>query len=69
MTATVCYIFLAVGTSAVVYPAASLIDAATRKRAFTVEINLDTTTSPSNVDLVLESSVDTVLKAIDAARR
>ena len=68
LTATQCDVFLTVGTSAAVYPAASLIDAAKINGAFTVEINLETTTASSNVDLVLQGSADDILKAIDTAR-
>ncbi len=69
LTAAQCDIFLTVGTSAVVYPAASLVHAAKAHGAFTVEINLETTPASPEVDLALEGSADEVLDAIDAARR
>jgi NAD-dependent deacetylase len=41
--ATACDVFLSIGTSSVVYPAAALVEQARRHGAFTVEINPETT--------------------------
>src|SRR5688572_7308331 len=48
-----CDVFITIGTSAVVYPAAGFISAAKQKGAFTVEINPEATPATNAVDLVL----------------
>jgi NAD-dependent deacetylase len=48
-----CDCFLVVGTSAVVYPAAGLIDAAARCGAHTIELNLAQTEASDRVDVSL----------------
>ena len=58
-----CDVFMTVGTSAVVYPAAGLIDIARRRGAFTVEINPEAT--PATVDLALRGGAEDVLPEID----
>ena len=58
-----CDVFIAIGTSAIVYPAAGFIDAARRRGAYTVEINPEST--PATVDLALRGGADTVLPEID----
>jgi NAD-dependent deacetylase len=65
--ATGCDVFVTVGTSAVVYPAAGLISAAKQKGAFTVEINPEATSASSTVDLALRGPAETVLPAIAAS--
>jgi NAD-dependent deacetylase len=60
-----CDVFLAVGTSAVVYPAAGLIDAAGARGAFTVEINPDVTPATGGVDLVLAGPAEEVLDRVE----
>jgi NAD-dependent deacetylase len=65
--ATRCDVFIAVGTSAVVYPAAGLIQQARKNGAFTVEINPEATPETSAVDLALRGGAETVLPAIAAA--
>jgi NAD-dependent deacetylase len=57
--ATACDVFLSVGTSAVVYPAAGLIAAAQARGAFTVEINPETT--GSDVDVAIASPAEQIL--------
>jgi NAD-dependent deacetylase len=63
-----CDVFLTVGTSAVVHPAASLVDRAKQHGAFTVEINLEPTPASGNVDVSLQGSADQILLAIDEHR-
>jgi NAD-dependent deacetylase len=46
-----CDVFIAAGTSALVYPAAGYLDAAAAQSAFTVEINPDATPASGRVDL------------------
>jgi NAD-dependent deacetylase len=58
-----CDVFITIGTSAVVYPAAGLIDVARRSGAFTVEINPEAT--PAMVDLALRGGAEVVLPQID----
>ena len=51
--ACACDVFIAVGTSAVVYPAAGLLQQAKTRGAFTAEINLEPTPASSIVDLAV----------------
>jgi NAD-dependent deacetylase len=59
-----CDVFIIIGTSAIVYPAAGFIDVARRRGASTVEINPEAT--PAIVNLALRGGAETVLPAIDA---
>ena len=63
--AAACDVFIIVGTSAVVYPAAGFLTAAKKKGAFTVEINPEATAASSTVDLVLRGPAEMVLPKID----
>lgn len=58
-----CDVFITIGTSAVVYPAAGLIEVARRSGAYTVEINPEAT--PAVVDLVMRGGAEAVLPEID----
>jgi NAD-dependent deacetylase len=62
-----CDVFLTVGTSAVVYPAAGLVHDARRRGAFTAEINLEATPASEAVDLAIHGGAEAVLPLIDAA--
>jgi NAD-dependent deacetylase len=62
-----CDVFITVGTSAVVYPAAGFIDVARRHGAFTVEINPEAT--PAVVDLALRGAAEHILPEIDGLLR
>jgi NAD-dependent deacetylase len=64
-----CDVFLAIGTSAVVYPAASLLPAARRRGACTVEINPAVTEASGHVDFPLAGAAEIVLDEIDRAMR
>ncbi len=64
--ATHCDVFLAIGTSAVVYPAAGLLHDARRRGAFTVEINPAATDATDAVNLALTGPAEVVLADIDA---
>jgi len=55
--ATACDIFLSVGTSSVVYPAAGLIAAARARGAFTVEINPETTGAEVDIAIALAAEI------------
>ena len=61
-----CDVFITIGTSAVVYPAAGFISAAKQNGAFTVEINPEATPASTSVDLVLRGPAETVLPDIAA---
>ena len=60
-----CDLFLAVGTSALVHPAAGLVLEAADRGAFTVEINPDATPASGSVDLVLAGPAETVLDRVE----
>jgi NAD-dependent deacetylase len=63
-SATRCDIFFAIGTSAVVYPAASLAARARASGATVVEINPDATPGSAAADLVVRAAADEALPAI-----
>lgn len=56
-----CDVFLSVGTSSIVYPAAGLIHDAKRHGAFTIEINPDATDASSIVDCRIRAAAEDVL--------
>ena len=64
--ATACDVFLTVGTSAVVYPAAGFARHARSRGAFTAEINLEETLASPLVDLSILGAAEEVLPALDA---
>jgi NAD-dependent deacetylase len=59
-----CDVFVVVGTSAVVYPAAGLADVARSRGALVIEINVEPTT-PAARDLSLQGPAETVLPEIE----
>jgi NAD-dependent SIR2 family protein deacetylase len=63
---TLCEVFLTVGTSAVVYPAAGLVDEAKRHGAFVIEINREQTPATSGVDLAIQGGAEDVLPLVDS---
>jgi NAD-dependent deacetylase len=62
--ATACDVFLVVGTSSVVYPAAGFTGVARRRGASTVEINPDETEASANVDLSIRGRSEDILPAL-----
>jgi NAD-dependent protein deacetylase/lipoamidase len=58
-------VFLAIGTSAVVYPAAGLLHHARQHGAFTVEINSDATAASGLVDVSIRGKAEDVLEEMD----
>lgn len=64
-----CDVFLTIGTSAVVYPAASLVHDAKDRGAFTAEINLESTPSSRVLDLSIQGPAEAILPQIDHAIR
>ena len=65
LEATACDVFLTVGTSAIVYPAAGLVHEARRHGAFTAEINLEETPASSLVDVAIQGAAENVLLVVD----
>jgi NAD-dependent deacetylase len=63
--ATTCDVFLTIGTSAVVYPAAGFVDQAKARGAFTAEINAEKTPASSRVDLSLLGPAEEILPSIE----
>jgi NAD-dependent deacetylase len=61
-----CDVFMAVGTSAIVYPAAGLLQQARARGAFTAEINLEPTPASSAVDVAVQGGAETVLPRLAA---
>lgn len=61
-----CDVFITIGTSAIVYPAAGFLAAARQHGAFTVEINPEATPATSTVDLALTAGAQRILPEIDA---
>jgi NAD-dependent deacetylase len=64
--ATACDIFLTIGTSAIVYPAAGLVRHAQSRGAFTAEINMEETPASSVVNVSILGAAEEVLPALDA---
>ena len=62
-----CDVFLTIGTSSVVYPAAGLVHEAAHHGAFTVEINTQATEASPAVHLMLEGPAEQLLPTIDEA--
>lgn len=62
-----CDVFLTVGTSAIVYPAAALVLDAKRRGAFTAEVNLDPTPASDVVDVALHGPAEALLADMDEA--
>ena len=66
LDATRCDVFFTIGTSAVVYPAAGLVDHARRHGAITVEVNPESTPASGDVDIAIAQPAELVLPVIDA---
>ena len=60
-----CDVFLMIGTSAVVYPAASLVHEARRRGAYTVEMNIETTPAAGSLDLALQGPAEELLEHVE----
>jgi len=64
-----CDVFLTVGTSAVVYPAAGLVREARQHGAFTAEINPEPTAASAVVELAIHAAAEDVLPRLDELLR
>ena len=62
---TMCDVFIAAGTSSVVYPAAGFLDEARARGAFTAELNTDTTDATHRVDVAVQGPVEETLAALE----
>ena len=65
MDAVDCDLFLTIGTSSVVYPAASLVHEAKRRGAYTVEMNVESTPASGLLDLALQGRAEELLAEIE----
>jgi len=61
-----CDLFLTVGTSAVVYPAAGLVLEAHSRGAFTVEVNPEPTPNSTAVDLAIQCPAEDILPQVES---
>jgi NAD-dependent deacetylase len=68
LAATDCDVYLSVGTSSLVQPAAGLVARAKSRGAYTVELNPEPTGSAAGLDLVLALPAETALPAMDMSR-
>jgi NAD-dependent deacetylase len=59
-----CDVFLTIGTSAIVSPAADLVHQAKRHGAFTIEINIDETGASGLVDVAIKGKAEEILPAL-----
>lgn len=62
---TKCDVFIAAGTSSVVYPAAGFVDEARRRGAFTAELNIEATDATHRVDAAVQGPVEETLAELD----
>jgi NAD-dependent protein deacetylase/lipoamidase len=62
--AVACDLFLSVGTSSIVYPAAGLVHAAKQHGAWTVEINPQTTEAAGFLDMVIAAPAEDALPRV-----
>jgi NAD-dependent SIR2 family protein deacetylase len=60
-SACACDVFIAVGTSAIVYPAAGLLHHARAQGAFTAEINVEATAASASVDVAVQGGAEVIL--------
>jgi NAD-dependent deacetylase len=63
--AMACDVFIAAGTSSVVYPAAAFVGIARAHGAFTAEINIEATPASAEVDLALQQPAERALVEIE----
>jgi NAD-dependent deacetylase len=63
--ATACDVFLTIGTSSIVYPAAGLVHEARSRGAFTAEINVEATPASSTVDLAIHGAAEQILPLLN----
>jgi NAD-dependent deacetylase len=64
--AMACDVFVAAGTSSIVYPAAAFLGVARAHGAFTAEINIEPTPASAEVDVAIHEPAECALVEIDA---
>jgi len=62
-----CDVFFTIGTSSMVYPAASLVHEAKARGAYTVEINMEATPASRLLDLALQGPAEEILHNLEQA--
>jgi NAD-dependent deacetylase len=62
-----CDVFFTIGTSSMVYPAASLVHEAKARGAYTVEINMEATPASRILDLALQGPAEEILHNLEQA--
>jgi len=62
-----CDVFFTIGTSSMVYPAASLVHEAKARGAYTVEINMEATPASRLLDLALKGPAEEILDKLEQA--
>jgi len=67
MDALDCDVFFTIGTSSMVYPAASLVYEAKARGAYTVEINMEATPASRLLDLALKGPAEEILDKLEQA--
>jgi NAD-dependent deacetylase len=60
-----CDVFFTIGTSSLVYPAASLVHEAKDRGAFTVEMNVEPTPASGSLDLALQGPAEELLDELE----
>ena len=65
MEALDCDVFFTVGTSSLVYPAASLVHEAKARGAYTVEMNVESTPASRSLDLALQGTAEELLHNLE----
>jgi len=60
-----CDVFFTIGTSSLVYPAASLVHEAKARGAYTVEINVEATPASNQLDLALQGAAEEILDNLE----
>ena len=65
MEAIACDVFLSIGTSLAVYPAAGLLAEARARGALTVEINTEQTAASQSVDISIQEPAEEALERLD----
>lgn len=61
-----CDVFFTIGTSSLVYPAASLVHEAKARGAYTVEINVEATPASRLLNVALEGPAEQTLDKLEA---
>jgi NAD-dependent protein deacetylase/lipoamidase len=61
-----CDVFMTIGTSSLVYPAAQLVHEAKARGAFTVEINVESTPASGSLDLSIQGPAEVLLDSVES---